>query len=551
MRSVVCAVLVVYAHVLGGCGGQATQLGSQPSWRSSEFRADSARASDWIVFQPSSDAASHYNQPNAENAKSTRAASLLLPKLAALIEDNGFAHPRPDARLSKVAGDLAPVVPADGPPPYKLIEFAMHRHGLIEPSPLVIIVRGANDDDAIVRELAKAIANAQVSSGPFSRMGVGQVMLGRGRGSVTLLALQHSFVVTNPIPRRLSKSGTTVLEGHILEPFTDPQIQLTRQDGSVVVLKSKVKGSKRFRATIRCSTKAGRQQVEITASDRSGATVLANFPLWCAMQPETSIRLAATTEASVVSARDAEGRLLKLINRERRHHNLRPVVLDRRVAEVARAHSSEMLSTGQVVHVSERTGTAADRLRAASIYNTAVMENVARAYGIKETHEGLMNSPGHRGNILSPLATHAGVGVALGEQVANRRELYVTQLFTRVPPKISLSAVRAKIENKVQSNRNLVHDPRLSKLAAGYVTEIARGVPPAQVSLVSQERQSSIQRAFRGLTTMTTTVEDIETFDIRQATENRSMSHYGLAVARGASSGRPTFHIVVILAETR
>ena len=86
----------------------------------------------------------------------------------------------------------------------------------------------------------------------------------------------------------------------------------------------------------------------------------------------------------------------------------------RDLVQVARAHSRDMRDTGVVAHVSPTTGSAGDRVRAGNIKSSLVLENVARAYGVGEAEEGLMNSPGHRANILSRDATHMGLGVVLG-----------------------------------------------------------------------------------------------------------------------------------------
>src|SRR6185503_3612976 len=104
----------------------------------------------------------------------------------------------------------------------------------------------------------------------------------------------------------------------------------------------------------------GRQQVEITASDVSGSTVLANFPLWCASEPPASLAIESSNdEIAVVDAKDAEQRLLALLNRDRTAAGLPPLLWDDRVAAVSRAHSDEMQRTKIVAHVSPTTGSAA------------------------------------------------------------------------------------------------------------------------------------------------------------------------------------------------
>src|SRR5262249_46833286 len=141
----------------------------------------------------------------------------------------------------------------------------------------------------------------------------------------------------------------------------------------------------------------------------------------------------------LAAARD----IFDLANRDRTRNGLPPFVWDDRAAEIARRHSDEMRDKEFVAHVSPTTGTLADRARAGGPATAAVLWNLARAYSADEAEDGLMNSPGHRANLLNPQATHLGVGVALGKMAGGRRELYVTQLFFRVTPRVNAGDARA------------------------------------------------------------------------------------------------------------
>src|SRR2546423_4242662 len=110
-----------------------------------------------------------------------------------------------------------------------------------------------------------------------------------------------------------------------------------------------------------------------------------------------------------------------------------------------------------VGHISPRTGNAVDRMRRAGLAAPVVLENVARAFGPAEAEQGLMDSPGHRANILSREATHVGVGMMLGREGSGRHELFVTQLYVRrssaMPP---LDAARAVLD-VINGRRRAAH----------------------------------------------------------------------------------------------
>ena len=80
------------------------------------------------------------------------------------------------------------------------------------------------------------------------------------------------------------------------------------------------------------------------------------------------------------------------------------------------------------------TGDASDRAARAGIRTGLLLENIARAYGVAEAEAGLMNSPGHRANLMNAGVTHVGIGIEPGAEVGGRRELLVTQMFRRIPP---------------------------------------------------------------------------------------------------------------------
>lgn len=108
---------------------------------------------------------------------------------------------------------------------------------------------------------------------------------------------------------------------------------------------------------------------------------------------------------------DTEQRMLELVNKERAALGLKSLTFDPELVPVARAHGVEMFQLGYFGHESPVTGTPFDRMRAAGVRYVAAGENLAYAPNLEIAHEGLMNSPGHRANILHPSFGRLGVGV--------------------------------------------------------------------------------------------------------------------------------------------
>ncbi len=535
---------------LVACGGSQGKVGSQPSWRTGGDQVRGGAQS--AVFAPSDPGVARYNEPDRPAPPSTQ----LLDAIAALVQETARAQgqgaPLADGRLYAAARDLASVVPENAPVTYPLIEFALQRHGIIEPSPQLRVIWGPLDDvDAIIEQLRPVMPEI-LQDGPFTRLGIGSASRGEGQGAI-ILALQKSYLDTDPLPRALPSGGVIALRARVHAPFRDPAVFVTREDGQVVQppLRGDAGG---FAVDIDCGRHRGRQQIEVTAVDATGSTVLANFPVWCGQAAPTSVRLGPdTAEPPVTSAEDAERRLLDLLNRDRAAHGLPPVAADAEVAAVSRAHSREMYETGVVAHVSPRTGSASDRVRAAGIRTAAVLENVARAYGIGEAEEGLMNSPGHRANILSPEVTHVGIGVVIGDEVVGRRELFVTQVFIYRGGTVDRGKAAAELRKRMAAGSKLAHDDDLSAAAQAQAEDIARGATPEAAAQRIGPRVRPLGKRYAKVTTALVTLARLSAFDPKDVLVEAGWTHYGIGVAQGPHPelGEHAIHVVLLLARAR
>jgi uncharacterized protein YkwD len=144
------------------------------------------------------------------------------------------------------------------------------------------------------------------------------------------------------------------------------------------------------------------------------------------VKPESSESLQLPFSLPDAPARPAlEAQMLALVNQARSEHGLRELSADPEAAEVARAHSRDMLARGYFSHVSPQGLTPFDRLQRAGVRYRAAGENLALAPRVTVAHDGLMNSPGHRANLLNPRFGRVGIGIVDG----GRHGLMVTQKF--------------------------------------------------------------------------------------------------------------------------
>lgn len=122
----------------------------------------------------------------------------------------------------------------------------------------------------------------------------------------------------------------------------------------------------------------------------------------------------------------AEVQMLKLVNQERIERDLQPLQMDPELRDVARKHSRDMFVRGYFSHLTPGGKTPFDRMRAEGIKFLTAGENLAMAPTVRIAHQGLMQSPGHRENILNPAFRKVGIGV-----YTNRaHRMMFTQNFT-------------------------------------------------------------------------------------------------------------------------
>lgn len=124
---------------------------------------------------------------------------------------------------------------------------------------------------------------------------------------------------------------------------------------------------------------------------------------------EDSVALGFTLRTDAVCEED-ERKMLELVNQERTSRQLGPVAADSQLRAVARAHSQDMLARGYFAHVNPDGLDPFERMDRAGVEYLYAGENLAFAPTIEIAHSGLMNSPGHKANILKPEYTKLGVG---------------------------------------------------------------------------------------------------------------------------------------------
>lgn len=115
------------------------------------------------------------------------------------------------------------------------------------------------------------------------------------------------------------------------------------------------------------------------------------------------VMLAATPATAFTTE---EGRVLDMSNQLRVSVGARPLVFDEALAATARGWAATLAARGAISHNPD--------LPLVSSGPTAIAENVGVGPNLQMVHDALVASRGHYLNLVNPLATRIGIGVAWG-----------------------------------------------------------------------------------------------------------------------------------------
>jgi uncharacterized protein YkwD len=539
MRGVVVGALVVI--VCWGCGPQVVAGG-----------LSGPRVNGPLTLVPLWQPAARYNDPVGQPPPSALGNALL-----AAVRDSAVRTRTPvpvaDARLFRACAELAQVVPEEGVIPYSLVEFALQHHGIIEPSPHLLVVWGDISAPRRIVDQLRPRLEELVAAGVTARVGIGvATRMPDGRGAV-VFALQSSGVTTSPIPRSAQPGGSFAIDAVVDARYRNPKVNVTRHDGSVESIDLRATNPGAFSAQVHCGSAPGKQQIAITANDAAGPTVLANFPVWCGAEPPQSLTVVASRDdLPVADAAEAERRVFEIVNRDRERAGLPSLLWDELIADVARGHSREMRNARVVAHVVPPTGSLIRRVQLAR-RDVVAHTNIARAYGIGEAHQGLMNVPSTRATLMSTLATHVAVGVVLGDEVGGRRELYITQVITYVRPKVDPAQVAETVRSRIAAIHPVGSNPEVDAIAQALADGIAGGRTRAQAYAVLKPRVDALARQYAHIGSAITNVIELDAIDAASMLGDAKPDDIGVGIAQGthAELGDSVIFLVVLLATRR
>ena len=453
--------------------------------------------------------------------------------------------PVPDAALAAVAADLARRVARDPQartPSVRVIQAVSWLAGVSDPLPVVLTVKGgaAAVDAEVERGLRELFVAERVT-----HVGVGRAQA--GNDVVVVVAATRRRVRLEPVARAVSVGDRVSLRGALAAGLRAPVMVVTLPDGRTE--ESALGEGPDFVGQFRVAAR-GAYQVELTAESDVGSTVVANFPVYADVDPPETPEETSSLVAEEPAAVEVE--LLRLINESRQRANLPPLQMMAPLAEVARAHSRDMAENRYVAHNSRSGATPGQRLRDASLLSGLSLENVARGYGAREIHDGLMASPGHRANVLDRRVTHVGVGAA--RETGASAALLVTQDFIEVSREVNPVEAADALVATINRNRvargipALTARPQLTNAAARaarwFFEDPARTQEQSLAEATGALRNEGL--LFRRIAAAAAFGSNPEDSAAMQPLFDREVTAIGVGVAQGDRPGAPPRSVFVV-----
>ena len=212
----------------------------------------------------------------------------------------------------------------------------------------------------------------------------------------------------------------------------------------------------------------GSAAISGSPSLRARLALLMVLALTCSLLPAAFSPSVA--EAAIDPVREAD--FIALVNIERAKHNLPALAPVNDIRDVARKHSLKMAQESRLHH---------NPTFSQEITNWQVIgENVGRGPSVESLHRALMNSEGHRANILHERYTQIGVGVEVRDG-----QVWVNQNFRRPKGTVTEGTPSTTVFGDVPSTN--VHVEGILAVASNGITEncgIARFCPSSSVTRV-------------------------------------------------------------------
>ncbi len=174
----------------------------------------------------------------------------------------------------------------------------------------------------------------------------------------------------------------------------------------------------------------------------------------------------SSTAAAQQPPQGPEQQLFDLLNQARQQQGLPPLQWNDALAQAARQHAQGMADRGQLTH--DLPGEPPLRQRLSAVPLDRSGENVAEDSSINGAHQGFMNSPPHRANILSKEYNQAGIGI-----VQRGQTYWVTEDFAHAITQVGDRSAEDEVAQAFATARRQAGAPPLQRISSSELHQFA------------------------------------------------------------------------------
>lgn len=294
--------------------------------------------------------------------------------------------------------------------------------------------------------------------------------------------------VINEIPYTPTSLSTITLKGKTSTPIEKETYVTTPQGQTEKVVITKLGTSFTFKYTPKTS---GRYIIEL--NDTNGSA-LVNIPIYInsgiPLVPDyVDIGKIKQIKKANISLSENRNQLLQMINIIREGEGIPKVSLDSALNSLAQNHANDMIQRNFFGHKNP-DGNGPEERRVQAGISTEVGENLAYSESLISSMQGLLRSPIHRNNILSPAWTKVGIGIT---QDATGMLKIAQEFSPDALTTTKLAALQSEIITAINNQRNskslsaLQSDNSLTNIAKNWSDNLAA---TNELSLITKNGQS-------------------------------------------------------------
>jgi len=162
--------------------------------------------------------------------------------------------------------------------------------------------------------------------------------------------------------------------------------------------------------------------------------------------------------------------IFALGNQARAQAGVASLAWDPALAAAALQHCRTMAAAGPIAHQYRGEPDLGSRAAKAGAHFGLIEENVGLAPSAAAVHQGWMQSPGHRKNLLSPEVDHVGIAVVYARGV-----LYAVADYSAAVENLSPAQVETRVATLVRaSGVSILADPKLARSACAGDDDLPR-----------------------------------------------------------------------------